>query len=102
MDLGKAAVRPSSLVASHVMVLSGLCDLVSFGVDLEPAVGAELRAGLLVALDVALVVRSDTCSGIRLHLHPVAQPHRILLIAVLEPAQRRLSFGLGALPQTLL
>ena len=80
------------------MVLFGLWNLVSFGVDVETAVDA----GLLVALEVAFVVRSDTGSGIWLLVHRVDQLDRMLLVAVLEAAPRWLSFGLGALPQILL
>lgn len=83
------------------MVLSGLCDLVSFGVGVEIAVDIGAGAGLLIALGFAHVVQADTGSGIWLDVHRVAQLDRILLAAVLEFAPRRLSFGLCAPPQTL-
>ena len=91
-------MHPSWLVGSQEMVLFGLWNLVSFGVDVETAVDA----GLLVALDVAFVVRSGIGSGIWLLVHRVAQVARVLLSAVLEAARRWFSFDLGVLRQILL
>ena len=53
-------------------VLSGLCDLVNFGVDVETSVDAGIGACLFSAVEAAFVDRPDTCSGVRLDFHYVA------------------------------